>query len=371
MAVGAVLGEYRTAPDSCRDVLSDPSRTTVDFDGNVWVANRSDIVVANPTRYRGHAAKIGSGLAFQWVDRNGNGQIDTSSGLGDVLPWTNPDGVCTSGHFGIPGDPNAGDVQYAQDELILAYRVFEGNNQPMGTRTVAVDRNNDVWVGGDANRWHEHIDGQTGLTIFPNPSVQSCGGYGGLVDCAGVLWSARGASTGSRILRLPPTGASACINVSTAYGLAANTLGEIWNSMLGNNTNRKLSSGGGLGTLTTSTAPIAINYKGVVVTPEQDDVWTAAVGNEASHTPPFAVTRHSTSGTLRTIIDLNALGGKEPTGVAVDSRGFVWVTNKFSNNVMRINPTGGATGLGAVDKTVDLGSGAFPYNYSDMTGVNL
>lgn len=376
VSAGDLLGQYRTAPDSCRGILSDPSRTTVDFDGNVWVANKSDIQVGtNPILYRGHAAKFGNGLAFQWVDRNQNGVMDTSqfdplTGQPNVLPWTNPDGVCTSGHFGIPGDPNAGDLQYAQDELILAYRVFDGNNQPFGTRTIAVDRSNNVWVGGNGSRWHEPVDGQTGQPVLPGGAVRTCGGYGGLVDCAGVLWSARGASNPGQVLRLPPTGLSSCINVSEAYGLAANTLGEIWNSMLGNSQDRKISSGGVAGTPTATTSPTAINYKGVVVTPEDDDVWTAAVGNEGSHTPPFAITRHSNAGTLRTTIQLDPLG-KEPTGVAVDSRGFVWVTNKFSNNVMRINPTGGANGLGGVDLTVSLGTGAFPYNYSDMTGVNL
>jgi hypothetical protein len=53
-----------------------------------------------------------------------------------------------------------------------------------------------------------------------------------------------------------------------------------------------------------------------------------------------------------------------PTGVAVDSNGKVWVTNYNSDNVMRIDPTSMA-----VDLTIDLGSNANPYNYSDMTGT--
>lgn len=373
VSAGDLLGQYLTAPLACGGDTANPSRTTVDFDGNVWVANRNDIT--SGTFKRGHAVKIGSGLAFQWVDRNGNGVLDTSqfdavSGQPNILPWTNPDGVCTSGYL---GDPNAGDVQYAQDELILAYRVFDGNNQPMGTRTMAVDRNNDVWVGGNANRWHEHVDGQTGQTTFPTPGVKSCGGYGGLVDCAGVLWSARSLSNTGQILRLPPTGASSCVPVTEAYGLAANTLGQIWNSMWTANTDRKLSAAGATVLTTTSTAPSALLYRGVVVTPEDNDVWTAATGSDSSQTAPFKVTRHSDTGVLRggAAIDLAPHGGQQPTGVAVDSRGFVWVTNKFSNNVMRINPTGGINGWGGVDLVVSLGAGAVPYNYSDMTGVNL
>jgi YVTN family beta-propeller protein len=50
----------------------------------------------------------------------------------------------------------------------------------------------------------------------------------------------------------------------------------------------------------------------------------------------------------------------------VDSNGKVWVTNYGSNSVSRINP---ATNL--VDLTVELGPGASPYNYSDMTGTTV
>jgi hypothetical protein len=51
----------------------------------------------------------------------------------------------------------------------------------------------------------------------------------------------------------------------------------------------------------------------------------------------------------------------------------VWVANYNSNNAMRIDPAAGPIGtggvpIGAVDLTVDLGAGAAPYNYSDMTG---
>ncbi len=58
--------------------------------------------------------------------------------------------------------------------------------------------------------------------------------------------------------------------------------------------------------------------------------------------------------------------GAEPTGVAVDGNGKVWAANKNSNSVSRIDPS-----TNAVDLVVDLGAGAGPYNYSDMTGSTL
>ncbi|MBP6252186.1 MAG: PEP-CTERM sorting domain-containing protein [Rubrivivax sp.] len=54
-------------------------------------------------------------------------------------------------------------------------------------------------------------------------------------------------------------------------------------------------------------------------------------------------------------------------GISVDSKGKVWATNYNSNSVSRIDPNAGA--FGAVDLTVELGAGASPYNYSDMTGT--
>jgi hypothetical protein len=378
VGVGEVLGEYRTAPDGCEGVFANPSRTTVDFDGNVWVANRNDIEgdAQEPRNRYGHVVKIGSGLAYQWKDRdlpawqgfdyNNNGVLDTSTRLGEVFPWPNPDGDCDN--F---------EASEARDELIQVYRVFAANVDgdpywdPMGTRTIAVDRENHVWVGGFNNRWHERIDGQTGATLTPG-AQRACGGYGGLVDCNGVLWSARGSGSENSLLRFDPaTQASQCISVYQSYGLAANLLGDIWNTKHIDNRSSKLSSAGQVVLTTASTAPNAIWYRGVVVTPDDNDAWTAATGRDDYHVPPYAVTRHADNGTLRKIIQLDPSGGWEPTGVSVDSRGFVWVTNKASDNVMRINPNGGADALGAVDIVTPLGAGAFPYNYSDMTGVNL
>lgn len=76
---GEILGEYRTGPEG-RNL--NPSRTTVDNNGNVWAGNRNDDVGG-----RGSVVKIGLVENGQCVDRNGNGVIDTSTGLGDIKAW--------------------------------------------------------------------------------------------------------------------------------------------------------------------------------------------------------------------------------------------------------------------------------------------
>jgi hypothetical protein len=99
---GDVLGEYWSSPSSCRPQTGEdqgPSRTTVDFDGNVWAGNRHDV------NFQGHVVKIGSGFAYEWKDRDDDSSLDTSTGLGDIRDWN---GSCT-----------AAALDDAEDELIL------------------------------------------------------------------------------------------------------------------------------------------------------------------------------------------------------------------------------------------------------------
>ncbi|MEA2000366.1 MAG: hypothetical protein U9N84_00545, partial [Actinomycetota bacterium] len=103
--------------------------------------------------------------------------------------------------------------------------------------------------------------------------------------------------------------------------------------------------------------PVQAN-RGVAVTPIDNNVWVAASGIGS-------VIRLDNDGNVLEIIPT----GDHPTGVAVDAAGKVWVTNIGSDNTVRVDPSAGTDGLGEVDLTVDLGAGAGPYNYSDMTGA--
>ena len=118
---GAVLGEFRTHPTLLG--AANPSRTTVDNDGSVWVGNRG----AGP----GSVTHVGLEENNQCEDRNNNGVIDTSTGLGVVLAWT------------ASGAPRG--VGDAADECIVHYTTIP-NNPGGGTRHVSVTASNDVWV---------------------------------------------------------------------------------------------------------------------------------------------------------------------------------------------------------------------------------
>lgn len=357
---GVPIGEYRTAPEGRG---RNPSRTTVDLYGNVWVSNRDEAgdggrgsvvkigLVIGGKRINVHGTDDAQGdyLAppFQYntcVDRNSDGLIKTSRGLGDIRPW--PDVV--DGQGGLTGI-----VRDADDECILIYQRTSGPN----VRHVSVDAQNNVWVAGFpySPTRYDKLDGETGRILFTFPAP-GCGGYGGLIDGHGVLWSAslgQGALLRYDIAQNQGT----CIPVGPSYGLGIDTNGFIWNSLWTNGQVVKLSPDGQV----QPGFPVPAggsNNRGVAVTPADNHVWVA---NSGSNT----VSRLANDGTLLKVIPV----GRQPTGVAVDTNGKIWVTNLDSNDVMRIDPRGGTDELGAVDLRVDLGPGASPYNYSDMTGI--
>ncbi len=344
---GLAMGEYLTSPTG---MGRNPSRTTVDLEGNVWAGNRNEAsggqgsvvkvgLVIGGTRVdaMGNPDPNGDYLAppFEYntcVDRDGDGLIKTSRGLGDIRPWL------------MGQDP--------EDEAILLFVRTTGPN----VRHVSVDANNDVWVGGypyapTAFDKLKGVDGTILQTVYP-----PCGGYGGLIDGNGVLWSA--AISQSKLLRFDTVGGTfTSIQVPNSYGLGIDTNGYIWNAMWTLNSITKIDPTG----LQVPGFPKPVGggsaCRGVAVTPSDNNVWVANSGNAS-------VSRLTNDGFLIKNIPV----GSTPTGLAVDSNGKVWVTNLGSNNAMRIDPDGDIDGLGAVDLTVSLGSGAGPYNYSDMTG---
>lgn len=330
---GAVLGEYRSAP---LGQPGDPSRTTVDKSGNVWAGNRAGASVVH----------IGLVENHQCVDRNMNGQIDTSTGLGDVLDWTNSGSADTNGG-----------VSTAADECIIHYTKVNSS----ATRHVSVTADNDVWVSGLGGRKFDLIDGDTGAIVRAEGTINA-GGYGGLIDGAGVIWSARPLMRWDTANSL--TAPNARVYNHDSYGLCIDSKGQVWNTSLGGNKIHKFAADG---TLVASYAHGAEYAQGCVID-RNDHVWVA----------------HSILGSQNTVGHLkpdgslvgNVTVGSGPTGVAVDARGKVWATNYYSRTVSRIDPAAGPMGpdgstpIGAVDFTsVDLGG--LLYNYSDMTGSTL
>lgn len=336
---GAVLGEYFTSPTG---QPRDPSRTTVDNNGNVWSGNRGGNSVI-------HIGLVENG---QCVDRNNNGVIETSTGLGDIKPWPNTNGANTNGG-----------VTLAQDECILHYTKTTAHI----VRHVSVTKDNDVWVSGwgstNAQRF-DLIDGKTGLIKRSEPSV-GYGGYGGLVDKNGVLWSA------NPLLRWdtanPLTGPNGGnwrgypSATHESYGLCIDSQGNVWNVANGSNRVRKFAPDGTLlGTFSHGTGAA----QGCAVD-KNDHVWIAQSYLNST------VAHLKNDGTYVGRVTVG-----NPTGVAVDAKGKIWATNYYNGTVSRIDPNlgpigaDGVTRVGQVDLTTQNLGGNL-YNYSDMTGSTL
>ncbi len=374
---GQILGEYNTAPAGR---ALNPSRTTVDVDGNVWLTNRDEAgmiggvphgsitkigLVVGGTRCNadGTPNPLGDYLKPPFiystaVDRDGDGLIKTSIGLTDIRAWPdNTDGVGST-----DGAAHVAQVQDADDECILIYQRLPNAEN---ARHVSIDGNNDCWVGGYpfAQRWFHKLDQSTGAILQSfNAQPVGAGGYGGLIDPNGVIWSA--SISQSALLRYDPaTNIGVAIPVSQSYGLGIDTSGFVWNSMYGTNNIVKVSPAGVIQPGFPKPTGGASYPRGVAVTPVDNHVWIANSGGSD-------VSRLDNSGGLVKVVPLG-VDGVAPTGVAVDANGKVWATCRSSNTAKRIDPNGGGDGLGAVDLTVSLGAGAGPYNYSDMTGSTL
>ena len=362
---GQVIGEYLTAPNG---KARNPSRTTVDKDGNCWVTNRDESspvgglpkgsvtrigVIIGGTRCNSSGIPDSAGQYIKdpayttCIDKDGDGLLKTSFGLGNVLPWSN--------FFNLDSD---GGVTTAEDEAITVYtRVFA-----TGARTIAIDPFNFVWVGGSSNHYHEKLDRTTGNPIPGSAFNYGVGGYGGVIDGNGILWSASGG-----LLRFDTNpdsvNAYSVVNGVGDYGLGIDpNTGEVWHTFVSGAIVGKISPSGSLiGTYNHG----SFHAQGVAVDADSN-VWVAhsLIGSVST------VGHLRTDGTFVGNVQLGATG---PTGVAVDAFGKVWVTCYYSNVAVRIDPTAGPIGgggypVGAVDLTVNLGANATPYNYSDMTG---
>lgn len=331
---GQIIGEYFTSPNG---QPRDPSRTTVDQNGNVWATNRAGNSVV-------HIGLVENG---QCIDRNGNGVIDTSTGANNIRPWTNTGGANTNGG-----------VSTAQDECILHYTRVNS----FGTRHVSVNRDNDIWVSGTSGQRFDLIDGVTGQIKRQENSV-GFGGYGGLIDRNNVIWSANPMLRWDTANPLNgPNGVNWRGFSHPSYGLCIDSQGNVYNTSFGNGTIRKFAPNGTLLGSFNQGSPWA---QGCVVD-RNDHVWIAHSLN--TNTVGHMLASGVYIGTITV--------GSGPTGVAVDGDGKIWATNYNSRTVSRINPAlgpiggDGVTRVGAVEfTTVDLGGN--PYNYSDMTGSTL
>ncbi len=351
---GAILGEYRTAPQG---FPTNPSRATVDANGDVWAGNRDD----SPSGQSGSVVKVGiviggtrvdaSGtpdptggylappFAYSTaVDRDGDGLIRTSMGGGDVLAWVD----VTDGMGGASGGPAL--VQDAEDEAILVYQRTDATQN----RQISFDGAGDVWVGGypQSPNQFDVLDPTDGSIQGNLQLGLQCGGFAGEFDGAGVLWSS--SFFEDTLMRHDPVGGTVtCIPTQLEpSGVLVDASGAVW--VAGGSELRRFDGAGN----PTGTFPIAgsAGLFAIAQHPVSGELWVTDFDNDL-------LFRVDTTGAL---LASTPVGG-QPSGVAVDAAGMVWVTNNASDDAMRVDP---ATDM--VDLTVSLGAGAQPFNPSRM-----
>jgi uncharacterized repeat protein (TIGR01451 family) len=337
---GREMARYRTCPSN---VNGQPSRTTVDLQGNCWVANR----------YAGTVVKVGLLDSGRFIDRNGNGLADTSSDLngdGDItgsemLPWGQDECVLFEVSL-IPGYEGT----FVPGTFTGPYQNSWGYPGPRG---VAVDDQGNAWVGTYDTKKFYYIDGDTGqiLRTIDVSSVNHTS-YGAVMDSHGILWSS--GNDKNHVLRLDPvTGSFAVVNTgNTVYGLGIDRYDHLFVS--GWQQSR-------LSRINTLTATLEWNKpglyesRGIAVT-DDGDVWVA-------NTSPGTVARWSNDGILKNSIAV----GSQPTGVAVDAAGKVWAVGLGEPSIRRIDPATESVDL--VKNILCGNNGGYHYGYSDMTGV--
>ncbi len=330
---GTELGRYWASP---AEEGGDPSRTSVNLEGDVAVSVREP----------GGITKIAA-LDTGCVDLNQNGEIETSHGPDEVLPWGQDE--CVLWHTPIPSvDQYHGPRPTAWD----ARTVVEADSGCM----LADAR---VWVGYKHEDGHGvflRIDGETGeiLDTVDGPQYENRP-YGGAVDAEGNFWVTGwqfdpAIRIDEQTLEIDDYG-----NPDVEfYGMALDANGDLWVA--------DRSDTGAVAHLDTSDGSWSVipeaggKTRGLQIDRE-GQAWLA--GNN-----PCRLVQVDTA--TETLVDeaIELPGCQQPVGISIDADGYVWVVDREAEQAFKVDPH-----TTTVELTVDGLVG--PYTYSDMTGAGL
>ena len=321
-----------------------PSRTSVDRDGNVFVANR---------HFDGKPVAILKILQEGGIDRNGNGVIDTSADAngdcviqpGEMIPLvdTNGNGVL--------------DDEELADERVAFVEQIPGTAGQLG-RSLCIDPQGDVWAGTYNGRSYYELDPKDGSVKSGPISTGFTTNYGCFIDSDGILF---GASLSTRMVILDTNTNTLLAQKNHPggnYGIAGGN-GRIYiararapyliydpNSGLGEPDGNPatgsflFSAAGGSG----STLGIGVDGAGDIVRGQT----VISKHNKTTDAEVWRVTNPSGSGNTR--------------GILADSNNNIWAVNLDRDNVTKFSGSDGQ-----FLNTVPVGES--PYTYSDATGI--
>jgi streptogramin lyase len=316
-----------------------PSRTAVDFNGDVWVANRA-------FEQQGSVTKI----AHQNCrDTNGNDQIETSSDvnqngiidLDDPLEFLGEDDECilfTVDVGGINGLPRA---------LALDAGGVDGGR---GNAWVGV-YNEDKFVKLDA--LDGEVIGEIPIGLHP---------YGAAIDSHGILWATQQNTSRITSINTYTYEVGEVIQIGDgcrgSYGIAVDRNNRVW--VGGYNYEEACSYDPSTGT------SMRIDMGGLGITrgiaADADDfIWVAHCWTTEANIGRITRFKADDGSQLESFYFPET--SNETIGVGIDFDGKVWGVNRNTDDACRVDPSNGQVDC--------FPTGRGTYTYSDFTGYAL
>jgi hypothetical protein len=315
------------------DGLGSPSRTSVNLNGDVVIANRS-----------GGIAKVYA-LKDSCVDLNGDLTIQTSTGAADILPWGTEE--CLAWYTEMPYN--------AQRPMAWTVGTFNS--------TTCKYENQKAWttggVGGQPNSVVAlRLNGDTGAieqTIpVPEAGTPGAGPYGGAVDSQDNFWFHTRDVAPSILVRVDALTLAYTVHVVpdpvAPYGITVDTSDRVWLAGYAGGTGRFDPISGTWLTVPITGLGLQEDAKG--------RMWIAHY--------PWDTIRGVHGLDVETMAEIKFI---DMTAVTTDSRG---ISVDFKGNVWMVDQTANAFRIEPEAATWDIYPGLTgPYTYSDMTGFGL
>ncbi len=381
-----------------------PSRTAVDYNMDVWVANRCHDADCQPS-----STKVANEES-NCIDRNNHGKIDTSrdhDGNGQIETDCDDDGkpdtLATKCGNGKPPEFLSGD-----DECIL-FTVNYGDPGDIA-RSICLDAGkatigaSNAWVGtysrpenGRGNNLYFKINGYTGAIEHTITLPKEHHAYGCMADGHKHVWSTdighydhddAGNLTYfetvnpyrvGKVLRgggkdSPWKGANGKYR---HYGIAVDAQQDLWLGgidsewVLRYKPDRTSFATMGTGTWTRIDLPSGFRSRGVA-TDNRNKVWVAIQkGAILRFDQTIADGVHDFSG-IKEGKDYWPVTGREVIGVGVDIDLHIWAVGKSNSTASRLDVDDqGNVITPATGTTKNVKTGYHPYTYSDFTGFGL
>jgi hypothetical protein len=348
----AELARYLTGPDGAGN---DPSRTSVNSLGDVYVANRGGTSVT----------KI-SVLGAECADMNGDGVVTTSTGAGDIKAWGTDECVLWN-------------VDFPEADLIRAAAAQDASG-PDGEVIPY------VWIGayaagdGSASGLVWKLDGTTGARVLQTQGPTY--NYGFALDGTGNLWisglgnQALGRIDTTRCIDTASCAVATCVGEgpgfddcikqqipapSGSYGITVDFHQRVWLAgYQGDNRIMRYDPAAAPGSRWGSVMTGFITFG--ITADASGWVWAAGTTD--------GVVRVNAD-TLEYQIVPGTAGIAYAKGMAVDQTGKIWTINQGGSNDATVIVPGAAIGDYTSVTPGVAATPAYRYTYSDMTGQQL